>query len=319
MTSVFPVTSLEHKASRGELEGWIDQLMECQKLTEAQVKVLCDKAKEIFVKESNVREVLSPVTVCGDIHGQMYDLLELFRIGGRPPDTNYLFMGDYVDRGYYSVEVISLLVALKVRYPDRITILRGNHETRLTSQVYGFYDEVMCKYGNPNVWKFFTEVFDYLPVTALVEGKVFCLHGGLSPSIDTLDHIRAIDRIQEAPTEGPINDLLWSDPEDTTGWRPSPRGAGHVFGPDISEAFNHTNSLSLVSRAHQVVHDGYQWCHNKHVVTTFSAPNYMYRLGNRAAILQLDDTMQTNFIQFDAAPRKANEGRPSSFPDHMYF
>lgn len=319
MTSLYPITSLDHKAGRGELEGWIEQLMQCQKLTEAQVKTLCDKAKELLVNESNVRDVRCPVTVCGDIHGQLYDLLELFRIGGHLPDTNYLFMGDYVDRGYYSVEVISLLIALKVRYPDRVTILRGNHESRMTSQVYGFYDEVMCKYGNPNVWKMFTEVFDYLPITALVDGKVFCLHGGLSPSIDTLDHIRALDRIQEAPIEGPMNDLLWSDPEDILGWRPSPRGAGHVFGPDISEAFNHTNHLTLVARAHQAVHDGYQWCHNKNVVTTFSAPNYMYRLGNRAAIMQIGENMHTTFIQFDAAPRKPNEGRPQCFPDHMYF
>lgn len=123
--------------------------------------------------------------------------MELFRIGGRSPDTNYLFMGDYVDRGYYSVETVTLLVALKVRYKERITILRGNHESRQITQVYGFYDECLRKYGNANVWKFFTDLFDYLPLTALVDGQIFCLHGGLSPSIDTLDHIRALDRLQE--------------------------------------------------------------------------------------------------------------------------
>lgn len=115
---------------------------------------------------------------------------ELFRIGGSPPETNYLFMGDYVDRGYYSVETVTLLVALKVRYRDRLTILRGNHESRQITQVYGFYDECLRKYGNANVWKQFTELFDYLPLTAVVEGQIFCLHGGLSPSIDTLDQIR---------------------------------------------------------------------------------------------------------------------------------
>ncbi|XP_051541200.1 uncharacterized protein LOC127433378 isoform X3 [Myxocyprinus asiaticus] len=127
--------------------------------------------------------------------------MELFRIGGKSPDTNYLFMGDYVDRGYYSVETVSLLVALKVRYPERITILRGNHESRQITQVYGFYDECLRKYGNANVWKYFTDLFDYLPLTALVDGQIFCLHGGLSPSIDTLDHIRALDRLQEVPHE----------------------------------------------------------------------------------------------------------------------
>lgn len=177
-----------------------------------------------------MQEVKCPVTVCGDVHGQFHDLMELFRIGGRSPDTNYLFMGDYVDRGYYSVETVTLLVALKVRYRERITILRGNHESRQITQVYGFYDECLRKYGNANVWKFFTDLFDYLPLTALVDGQIFCLHGGLSPSIDTLDHIRALDRIQEVPHEGPMCDLLWSDPDDRGGWGISPRGAGYTFG-----------------------------------------------------------------------------------------
>ena len=199
-----------------------------------------------------------------------HDLSELFRIGGNSPDTNYLFMGDYVDRGYYSVETVTLLVALKLRYRDRVTILRGNHESRQITQVYGFYDECLRKYGNANVWKFFTDLFDYLPLTALIDNQVshgrrllkwgnrpgraklillelppfsrhsqiFCLHGGLSPSIDTLDHIRAIDRIQEVPHEGPMCDLLWSDPDDRCGWGISPRGAGYTFGQDISEAFS---------------------------------------------------------------------------------
>lgn len=147
-------------------------------------------------------------------------------------------MGDYVDRGYYSVETVTLLVALKLRYRDRVTILRGNHESRQITQVYGFYDECLRKYGNANVWKYFTDLFDYLPLTALIDNQIFCLHGGLSPSIDTLDHIRSIDRIQEVPHEGPMCDLLWSDPDDRCGWGISPRGAGYTFGQDISEAFS---------------------------------------------------------------------------------
>lgn len=172
------------------------------------------QAKEILRDESNVQPVNAPVTVCGDIHGQFYDLAELFRIGGACPETNYLFMGDYVDRGYYSLETVTLLVALKVRYRNRITILRGNHESRQITQVYGFYDECLRKYGNANVWKHFTDTFDYLPMTAVVSDRIFCLHGGLSPSIDTLDHARDLDRVQEVPHEGPMCDLVWSDPDD---------------------------------------------------------------------------------------------------------
>ena len=129
-------------ADVAKLDGWIDRLMQCKHLTESEVQELCVKAREILSREVNVQPVRCPVTVCGDIHGQFHDLMELFRIGGKPPDTNYLFMGDYVDRGYNSVETVSLLVALKVRYRDRVTILRGNHESRQITQVYGFYDEV---------------------------------------------------------------------------------------------------------------------------------------------------------------------------------
>jgi hypothetical protein len=195
----------------GDLDRFMEQLMSenCKPLKEEEVKHLCDKAREVLMEESNVQAVSCPVTVSGDIHGQYHDLLELFRIGGTTPDTNYLFMGDYVDRGYYSVETVTALVCLKVRYPHRVTILRGNHESRQITQVYGFYDECLRKYGNANVWKYFTDMFDYLPLTALVDISIFCLHGGLSPSIDTLDQIRALDRVQEVPHEGPMCDLLW--------------------------------------------------------------------------------------------------------------
>uniref|UniRef100_A0A8C5KXS8 Serine/threonine-protein phosphatase n=1 Tax=Jaculus jaculus TaxID=51337 RepID=A0A8C5KXS8_JACJA len=271
----------------------MDELNECKQLSESQVKSLCEKAKEILTKESNVQEVHCPVTVCGDVHGQFLDLMELFRIGGKSPDTNYLFM----------VETVTLLVALKVRYHERFTTLRGNHESRQITQVYGFYDECLRKYENANVWKYFIDLFDYLPLTALADRQIFCLHGGLAPSIDTLDHIGALDHLQEVPHEGPMCDLLWSDPDDGGGWGISPLGAGYTFGQDISETFNHANGLTLVSRAHQLVMEGYNWCHDRNVVTIFSAPNCCYHCGNQAAIMELDDTLKY-FLQFDPAPHR---------------
>lgn len=304
-------------ANRKDVDSWIEQLYECKPISERQVVQLCEMAKDILSKEENVQAVRCPVTICGDVHGQFMDLMELFRIGGKSPDTNYLFMGDYVDRGYYSVETASLLMALKVRHPTRLTILRGNHETRQITQVYGFYDECLRKYGTPNIWRAFTDLFDYLPMTALVENTIFCLHGGLSPSIDTLDHIRSLDRIQEVPHEGPMCDLLWSDPDDRSGWGISPRGAGYTFGQDISESFNHTNSLNLISRAHQLVMEGYNWCHEHHVVTIFSAPNYCYRCGNQAAIMEMDDSLRYSFIQFDPAPRKGEQMISRRTPDYF--
>ncbi|KAI1377655.1 serine/threonine-protein phosphatase pp2a catalytic subunit [Hypoxylon crocopeplum] len=299
------------------LDGWIENLMSCKQLAEADVQRLCEKAREVLQDESNVQPVKCPVTVCGDIHGQFHDLMELFKIGGPNPDTNYLFMGDYVDRGYYSVETVTLLVALKIRYPQRITILRGNHESRQITQVYGFYDECLRKYGNANVWKFFTDLFDYLPLTALIDNQIFCLHGGLSPSIDTLDNIRALDRIQEVPHEGPMCDLLWSDPDDRCGWGISPRGAGYTFGQDISEAFNHNNGLTLIARAHQLVMEGYNWSQDRNVVTIFSAPNYCYRCGNQAAIMEIDEHLKYTFLQFDPCPRAGEPMVSRRTPDYF--
>uniref|UniRef100_A0A8C9E3J8 Serine/threonine-protein phosphatase n=1 Tax=Phocoena sinus TaxID=42100 RepID=A0A8C9E3J8_PHOSS len=142
-----------------ELDQWVEHLNKCKVLSENQVQTLCEKAKEILTKESNVQEVHCPVTICRDVHGQFHDLVELFKIGGKSPDTNYLFMGDYGDRGYYSVETVTLLVALNVCYPEHTTILRGNHESRQVTQVHGFYDECLRKYGNADVWKYFTDLF----------------------------------------------------------------------------------------------------------------------------------------------------------------
>ena len=300
-----------------DLEIWLSKLTNGTPLSESEVQQLCNKARETLSLEANVQPVSAPVTVCGDIHGQWHDLMELYRIGGSAPDTNYLFMGDYVDRGYYSVETVSLLVCFKVRYPERVHILRGNHESRQITQVYGFYDECVRKYGSANVWKMFTDLFDYFPLTALVEHTVFCLHGGLSPSVDGLDHIRQLDRVQEVPHEGPMCDLLWSDPDDRAGWGISPRGAGFTFGQDVSEQFNARNGLSLVARAHQLVMEGYNWSHDKNVVTIFSAPNYCYRCGNQAAIMEVDERGDKTFLQFDPAPRRGEPHVNRRTPDYF--
>eukprot|EP01059_Diplonema_ambulator_P018084 TRINITY_DN3024_c1_g3_i1.p1 TRINITY_DN3024_c1_g3~~TRINITY_DN3024_c1_g3_i1.p1 ORF type:complete len:311 (+),score=38.58 TRINITY_DN3024_c1_g3_i1:112-1044(+) len=292
-----------------DVDHLITQLYDDTKLlTEHQISQLCEKARDVFSMESNVHLVQAPVTVCGDVHGQFHDLIELFKIGGRPPDTNYLFMGDYVDRGYHSVETLCLLLLLKIRYKDRLTILRGNHESRQITQVYGFYDECMRKYGRATVWSQFTELFDYMPLTAVIQHSIFCLHGGLSPSLDTLDNIRQLERIQETPHEGPMCDLLWSDPheDERPGWGVSPRGAGYTFGADITQQFNQNNALTLVARAHQLVMEGYNWCHNQGVVTIFSAPNYCYRCGNQAALMEVDEHMNKTFFQFDPSPLRGD-------------
>jgi serine/threonine-protein phosphatase 4 catalytic subunit len=159
-------------SSNADLDRQIEQLMKCEYIKESEVKALCDKAKEILSEEANVVKVETPLTICGDIHGQFYDLMELFKVGGECPETNYLFMGDFVDRGFYSVETFLLLLALKVRYPNRITLIRGNHESRQITQVYGFYDECLRKYGSVNVWRYCTDIFDYIALAAIIDEKI---------------------------------------------------------------------------------------------------------------------------------------------------
>jgi serine/threonine-protein phosphatase 4 catalytic subunit len=303
---------------KSDLDRQIEQLKRCEIIKESEVKDLCHRAMEILMEESNVQRVDAPVTICGDIHGQFYDLKELFKVGDDCPDTNYLFLGDFVDRGYYSVETFLLLLALKVRYPDRITLIRGNHESRQITQVYGFYDECLKKYGSVNVWRYCTEIFDYLSLSALIEDRVLCVHGGLSPNITMLDQIRKIDRKQEVPHDGAMCDLLWSDPEDLEGWGLSPRGAGYLFGGNVVKQFNHTNNLELICRAHQLVMEGYKYMFEKALVTVWSAPNYCYRCGNVAAILELDENRKPNFKIFEAAPEDAR-GTPAKKPAPEYF
>ena len=214
--------------------------------------------------------------------------MELFEIGGKVPESNYLFMGDYVDRGYFSVEVISLLICLKIKYANKIFLTRGNHESRQVTQVYGFYDECLSKYNSSNVWKEFTDMFDFLPLACIVENKFLCLHGGLSPYLSSIDEIQKIDRKIDVPNKGGMCDLLWSDPDDKEGWGESIRGAGWLFGGDISSKFIHTNGLESICRAHQMMPNGSRWSHDKNVCTIFSAPNYCYRCGNQAAIMEID-------------------------------
>ncbi|PNS18759.1 serine/threonine-protein phosphatase ppe1 [Sphaceloma murrayae] len=417
-------------------DEWLAQARQCKYLPEADMKKLCEIVKECLMEESNIQPVSTPVTVCGDIHGQFYDLLELFNVaGGMPGDEsldattgpvatspgsgsgvpaaaainaadieppsqikdprvrkkmkrrfqrdsaytsaasnaseedgeggddgeeeevrgrirsrssgaadrgpsgsedtededddsgvedvsspsaaqrksnktsmnngkqNFIFLGDFVDRGYFSLETFTLLMCLKAKYPDRVTLVRGNHESRQITQVYGFYEECQTKYGNASVWKSCCQVFDFLALAAIVDGKVLCVHGGLSPEIRTLDQIRVVARAQEIPHEGAFCDLVWSDPEEVDTWAVSPRGAGWLFGDKVATEFNHVNGLKLIARAHQLVNEGYKYhFKNQDVVTVWSAPNYCYRCGNVASIMTLGEDLEPDFTIFSAVP-----------------
>ena len=294
-------------------DKWLETIKEGKCLSEHDLKILCDKVQELLVEESNVQPVSAPVIVCGDIHGQFYDLLNLFEKGGNLPNNKYLFLGDYVDRGYNSVETLEYLLCLKLKYQGRITLLRGNHESRQICFSYGFYEEITRKYGNANPWRYFNDLFDYLPIAAIIEGKVFCVHGGLSPLVSTVDQIRLINRKQEIPHEGAFCDLMWSDPDDIEAWVISQRGAGYIFGWKVVEEFNRINNLTLICRAHQLVQEGYKyWFKDKNLVTVWSAPNYCYRCANKASILKLGPKLEQEFVMFDVNEKSDKVPQPKN-------
>ncbi|EAY01014.1 Serine/threonine protein phosphatase PP2A-2 catalytic subunit, putative [Trichomonas vaginalis G3] len=275
------------------------------------------KAKAMFEKLPNVVSVQPPITICGDIHGQFKDLMELFKIGGDVPMTNYLFLGDYVDRGSQSIETVSYLFCLKLKYPNNITLLRGNHESAGISQIFGFRDEVVARYRNDDVWQTYTNTFNFLPLAAIVGEKILCVHAGLSPRIKTIDDIQKLDRFREIPHEGPMCDLMWSDPTPTPGFQPSAREAGYQFGPDITAGWNKENGLELTARGHQLVMSGLEYGHNNQIVTIFSAPDYCRRCGNSAGILELDENMKRKEIRFET-PKEVDE-EADQIPKYFSF
>ncbi|TYK24332.1 serine/threonine-protein phosphatase PP1 isozyme 4 [Cucumis melo var. makuwa] len=263
-------------------------------LSENEIKQLCAASREIFIQQPNLLELEAPVKIC-DIHGQYSDLLRLFEYGGFPPSANYLFLGDYVDRGKQSLETICLLLAYKIKYPENFFLLRGNHECASINRIYGFYDECKRRF-NVRLWKVFTDCFNCLPVAALIDEKILCMHGGLSPDLTNLDLIRNLGRPTPIPDTGLLCDLLWSDPcRDVRGWGMNDRGVSYTFGPDKVEEFLSKHDLDLICRAHQVVEDGYEFFADKQLVTIFSAPNYCGEFDNAGAMMSVDENLMCSF------------------------
>ncbi|KAJ8775481.1 hypothetical protein J1605_016331 [Eschrichtius robustus] len=266
------------------------------------------QVKEVLSKLSTLVETTlketEKITVCGDTHGQFYDLLNIFELNGLPSDTNpYIFNGDFVDRGSFSVEVILTLFGFKLLYPDHFHLLRGNHETDNMNQIYGFEGEVKAKY-TAQMYELFSEVFEWLPLAQCINGKVLIMHGGLfSEDGVTLDDIRKIERSRQPPDSGPMCDLLWSDPQPQNGRSVSKRGVSCQFGPDVTKAFLEENNLDYIIRSHEVKAEGYEVAHGGRCVTVFSAPNYCDQMGNKAAYIHLRGSdLRPQFHQFTAVP-----------------
>ena len=260
-------------------------------LKEEELRFLIEKSLPIIREQKMLIELEAPLHVCGDIHGQYYDLLRIFEHCGYPGEFNYLFLGDYVDRGKQSLETISLLLCYKIKYPDKVTLLRGNHESSVTNRIYGFYDECKRRY-NVRIWKSFTELFNYLPVAAIIDDKILCMHGGLSPELKNIQSISEISRPTDIPDTGLLCDLLWSDPDkDVVEYDENDRGVSVIFGEKIVQDFNKKNDLDLIIRAHQVVDDGYEFFAQRQLITIFSAPNYCGEFDNSAGIMIIDESL----------------------------
>ncbi|KAL3364237.1 hypothetical protein AABB24_013146 [Solanum stoloniferum] len=243
-------------------------------------------------------------TVCGDVHGQFYDLLNIFELNGLPSEDNpYLFNGDFVDRGSFSLEVILTLFAFKCMCPSAIHLARGNHESKSMNKIYGFEGEVRSKLSEIFV-ELFAEVFCCLPLAHVINEKVFVVHGGLFSVDDVrLSDIRAIDRFCEPPEEGLMCELLWSDPQPQPGRGPSKRGVGLSFGGDVTKRFLQENNLDLVVRSHEVKDEGYEIEHDGKLITVFSAPNYCDQMGNKGAFIRFEaPDMKPNIVTFSAVP-----------------
>jgi diadenosine tetraphosphatase ApaH/serine/threonine PP2A family protein phosphatase len=252
------------------------------------LKHLCTFASAAFLREPNVVEISGEVVVVGSLYGQT-DIAQIIAKHGSPPSRQYLFLGDLVDRGDHSVEVLSRVLLLKVLYPRHVFLVRGNHESAQITQVYGFFDECDNKYGVRSAWQFCVQVFHTLPLAAIVNKKVFCVHGGLSPELNSISDIQTLNRFGETPHEGPMCDLVWGEVEDLPGggWQARP-GSGWYFGADIGQKWMKDNGLEMIVVTRFSM-EGYKWYHNKTCISLLSAANYCYRTGNVGAVLLLSD------------------------------
>ena len=262
---------------------------------EMELRQLALAARERFMAQPMLLEVKAPIRIVGDIHGQFQDLLRWFELLGYPPESKYLFLGNYVDYGEASIETICLLLAFTLKYPETFFLLRGSHECASINRIHGFFDECKRRYSI-RLFKVFTDVFDCLPVAAVVENAIFCCHGGLSPDLHSVDQIRQIARPTDVPNRGLLCDLLWADPEEgMKGWTPIDYGVSYMFGEDVVDDFLDKSGLDLICRAHRVMEKGYGFFAQRQLVTIFSAPNYCGEFDNAGGVMSVAENCLCSF------------------------
>ena len=272
--------------------------------TESLINYILRTGRALLMSEPSLVQLEAPVNICGDTHGQIHDLSSIFQAGKMPPQARYLFLGDYVDRGKFGIEVFCILLGLKLLHPTHMYILRGNHEVGTINRHYGFFDECKRRYS-VKLYKAFNDVFNCLPIAALVEGAVLCMHGGISPHLKRLDDIANVRRPFMPQDTGLVCDLLWADPTEIPGWQANERGVSYTFGPDVLRKCMAELDVDLVVRAHQVMEEGFGFFAERSLVTVFSASNYTGEFENCSAMLVMDQDMKCSFQVFDPTRRVA--------------
>uniref|UniRef100_A0A914QQR8 Serine/threonine-protein phosphatase n=1 Tax=Panagrolaimus davidi TaxID=227884 RepID=A0A914QQR8_9BILA len=307
-----------------DIDEFISRLLNCVdccgKVTNVlndteEIKQLIDLVRPKLHGDPVMIEPAPPINIAGDLHGQFWDLLRIFKHCGIPPDKKFLFLGDYVDRANYSLETISLLFAFKVKYPSKIFLLRGNHECSAVNLVYGFFDELNIRFKAPfgeQLWNYFQKAFNVMPMSALIGEKILCMHGGLSPNLRSLEQLKKIPRPCDPSGECLQIDLLWADPGlNMPSGRNDPlygdgtRGCSYAFNKRAVHEICNIFGLDVIVRGHQVVMDGYEFFADRKLVTVFSAPNYCGEFNNKAAVMHIEEDLAITFTQID--PLKGNK------------
>ncbi|KXG47916.1 Serine/threonine-specific protein phosphatase/bis(5-nucleosyl)-tetraphosphatase [Penicillium griseofulvum] len=296
-TSALNSIDLDDIISRLLDMGYSTKVAQTVCLNDAEITTICGLAQELLLSEPVLLELPAPFKIVGDIHGQYTDLIRVLETCGFPPESHYLFLGNYVDRGKQSLETILLLLCYKLKYPEKIFLLRGSHECASVTRMGGFYDE--CKWRcSAKMWKLLIGTFNCLPIAAIVADNIFCVHGGLSPDLLHVDNIRGIARPTDIPDHGLLTDLLWSDPTDVNmqeDWVPNERGVSFCFSKKVIKNFLDRHGFDLVCRSHMVVKDGYEFSQDRTLVTIFSVPNYCGEFDNLGAIMSISKELAYTF------------------------
>lgn len=286
------------------------------------INELCLVSIRQLSRQPSLLEVDPNIVVVGDIHGNFEDIHRIFRLFERPPATNYIFLGDYVDRGPHSFYCITLLLALQAKYPNNVYLLRGNHEFSIICKTYGFAEELFSIYGrslSDQMFTAFNEVFGYMPIAAVIGGAIFCVHGGLSPRLNDVESIRSISRPIVSFEQSPITtDLVWSDPGDIKDdYAPGVRGRGVTFGPKATAYFLARNKLKMLIRAHQFTSKGVHSFAGNLGITVFSSSNYRPRLPNKCGVIKVEETGDLYFYCLDGEPESEMNPRIMALDGRM--